>query len=220
MRLLNSGYYTADNGKHFVLTEKGKENCASWHHKSVGDPVDSSDYMAVGWAVDKGYLIEVPIKGWTKLKGYEVVYYHYGCRLHAGNAQTFPTRKLAEACKKHYESYAWFHEDLVIEEVEYEGVPLSENKMLNGKKIIDSEHYFGLDLCEEGDYFTEKMVDEFMNSLPPACMRSDCSQIGEPTSHRPDETGILKPTYATFKRIADGIWEYCGDCFEGENVKR
>lgn len=28
----------------------------------------------------------------------------------------------------------------------------------------------------------------------------------------------FKATYATFKRIAGGIWEYCGECFAGENV--
>ena len=35
-----------------------------------------------------------------------------------------------------------------------------------------------------------------------------------------DENGNGKATYSTFKRIAEGIWEYCGDCFRGENVKR
>ena len=68
--------------------------------------------------------------------------------------------------------------------------------------------------------FTEDMVNDFMDMLPPACWRSDCAQIGEPSSHRIDENGNGKATYATFKRIAEGIWEYCGDCFRGENVKR
>lgn len=154
-----------------------------------------------------------------KLKGYEVVYYYKEkSRLHAGNPQVFPTRKAAEAYKKHYESYPWFNDELVIEEVEYEGTPLSESKIYNGKEIIDKEHYFGLDACEVGDYFTEEIIDDFMNMLSPVCMRSDCFQIGEPTSSEMDENGKYKSTYATFKRIAKDIWEYCGDCFKGKNT--
>lgn len=220
MELRNDGWYKADNGKHFVLTEKGKAECVSYNHKTVGEPVDEYDYEAVGWAVEKGYVIEVDIPGWTKLKGYQVVYYNGEYRLTAGNPQTFPTLKAAEAYKRHYESYPWFNDELFIEEVEYEGVPLSESKTYNGKEVIDKEHYFGLDAHEVGSYFTEDMVNDFMDMLPPACWRSDCSQIGEPTSHRIDENGKAKATYATFKKIADDVWEYCGDCFRGENVKR
>lgn len=215
---LRNNWYKADKGKHFVLTEKGKEECASYKYKTVGEPVDEYDYEAVEWSVDNGYVIETDIPGWTKgLKGYEVVYYNGGYRLSAGNPQIFPTRKAAEVYKKHYEAYAWFNEDLVIEEVEYDGVPLSEPKIYKGKEIVDQEHYFGLDAHEVGEYFTEDMVDFFMNLLPPACMRSDCSQIGEPYSNRIDENGEGRTTYSTFKKVNDGIWEYCGDCFRGEN---
>ena len=220
MNLRSNGWYYADKGKHFVLTEKGKAEVASYSYKTVGEPVSDYDYEAVDWAVDDGYLIEVDIPGWTTLVGYDVVYYHNGYRLHVGNAQTFPTRKAAETYKKHYESYTWWDNELFIEEVEYEGVPLSESKFYNGKEVIDEEHYFGLNAHEIGDYFTDEKVMDFMDMLPPACMRSDCSQIGEPTSHKLDENGNSRATYATFKRIADGIWEYCGDCFKGENVQR
>lgn len=216
---LRNNWYKADKGKHFVLTEKGKEECASYKHKTVGESVDEYDYEATEWSVDKGYVIETDIPGWIKgLKGYEVVYYHKGkYRLSAGNPQIFPTRKAAEVYKKHYASYTWFNDTLVIEEVEYDGVPLSESKMYNGKEIVDKEHYFGLDAHEVGEYFAEDMIDSFMDLLPPACMRSDCSQIGEPCSSRIDENGECRTTYSTFKKVDDGIWEYCGDCFRGEN---
>lgn len=105
----------------------------------------------------------------------------------------------------------------MIEEVTYDGIPLSEPKMYNGKEVVDKEHYFGLDAHEIGDYFTEDMVNYFMDLLPPACMRSNCSQIGEPCSSRIDENGKGRITYSTFKKVDDGIWEYCGDCFRGEN---
>jgi len=220
MRLLSDGWYKADKGKHFVLTEKGKAKCKSYSDLTVGEPVNEYDYEASGWAVEQEYVIEVDIPGWTTLMGYEVVYYNGEYRLHAGNAQVFPIRKAAEVYKKHYESYPWMDHELFIEEVEYEGVPLNESQFYNGKEVIDKEHYFGLDAHEIGTYFTEDMVNDFMNMLPPACMRSDCSQIGEPTSCRIDENGKGHNTYATFKRIADGIWEYCGDCFRGENARR
>ena len=220
MKLYRDGWYKADNGKQFVLTEKGKTECASYSYKTVGKPVDENGTYAVYWSVDNGYEIEVDIAGWTTLKGYQVVYYNNGYRLTAGNPQIFPTLKVAEVYKKHYESYPWFDHELLIEEVEYEGVPLSEIQLYNGKEVIDEEHYFGLDACEIGDYFTEDMVNYFMDVLPPACWRSDCAQIGEPSSHRIDENGNGRATYPTFKRIAEGIWEYCGDCFRGENVKR
>ena len=216
---LRNGWYRADKGKHFVVTEKGAAECASYRHKTVGEPVDSYDVEAVAWAVDKGYVVEVDIPGWTKLTGYEVVYYINNNRLSAGNPQIFPIRQAAESYKKHYESYPWMRHELFIEEVEYEGVPLKESRTYNGQEVIDREHFFGFDSCEIGSYFTEDLVSEFMNLLPPVCMRSDCFQIGEPESCRMDKDGIYRCTYATFKRIAEGIWEYCGDCFIGENMR-
>ena len=217
---LQNGWYIADNGKHFILTEKGKEECASFKHKVIGEPVDEYDTESVAWAVDSGYVIEVDIPGWTTLKGYQVVYYYNENRLFAGNKETFPTKKIAEIYKKNYESYSWMDHELCIEEVEYEGVPLSKSKIFNGKEVIDKEHYFGLNACEIGDYFTEDMIDSFMNMLPPAFQRSDCFQIGDPVSCRNDESGHGRTTYDTFKKVFDNIWEYCGDCFLGENIKR
>ena len=182
---LRNNWYKADKGKHFVLTEKGKKECAGYRNKTVGKPVDEYDYETTKWSVDKGYVVETDIPRWTKgLKGYEVVYYNGKYRLSAGSPQIFPTRKAAEVYKKHYESYPWFDEELLIEETEYDGVPLSESKMYNGKEIVDKEHYFGLDAHEVGEYFTEDMIDFFMDLLPPICMRNDCSQIGEPCSSR------------------------------------
>ena len=152
------------------------------------------------------------------LKGYKVVYNIKGYDITAGNSQIFSKRHIAEIYKRNYESHPWFHEELIIREADYEGVPLSESIIINGRELIDREHYFGLDACEVGCYITEDLLDELLGMLPPACTRSDCSQIGEPVSHRIAENGFEKPTYATFKKVEAGIWEYCGDCFRGENV--
>lgn len=94
----------------------------------------------------------------------------------------------------------------------------------NGKEVWTEEN-FSYDTVKVGDYVTQAVVDDAMDCLPPACMRSYCSQIGEPYSHRLDpETGRFRATYATFKRVTgtwpNGIWEYCGHCFCGENEER
>lgn len=171
-------------------------------------------------ADNTGSTKEEDIPRCTTLTGYQVVFYHNGDRLSAGNPQIFPTQKIAEVYKKYYSSRPWCKEQLFVEKVEYEGVPLSASRTYNGKEIIDEEHFYGLDACEIGDYFTEDMVNQFMDLLPCACLRSDCSQIGEAVSWRIDENGDTKTTYATFKKIDEDIWEYCGDCFKGENQQR
>lgn len=93
----------------------------------------------------------------------------------------------------------------------------------NGKEVWTSDN-FNYNTVKVGDYVEQEIVDDAMDMLPPACMRSSCSQIGEPYSHRQDpNTGKWRATYATFKRVTsgrNGIWEYCGHCFCGENVER
>jgi hypothetical protein len=76
-------------------------------------------------------------------------------------------------------------------------------------------------IATPGDLVEDAIIDEMINCVPPACLRSDCMQCGEPYSHREDpDTGKWRATYTTFKRFADGIYEYCGNCFCGENVER
>ena len=92
---------------------------------------------------------------------------------------------------------------------------------MDNKKVIYTEDTFLYETARVGDLVTEDVVNNAINCLPPACMRSDCTQMGEPYSHQQDpSTGKYRATYATFKRISDGIWEYCGNCFRGENVER
>ena len=76
-----------------------------------------------------------------------------------------------------------------------------------------------------GDLVTAEVVSNAMDALPPACMRRDCAQLGEPYSHKIDpDTGKWRATYATFKcregDFSHGIWEYCGNCFRGETAER
>lgn len=68
-----------------------------------------------------------------------------------------------------------------------------------------------------GTLFTQNVVDLFMDCLPPACMRYDCSQLGEAYSHVKSEEGTLKATCLTFKCVGNDTWQFCGNCFCGEN---
>lgn len=72
------------------------------------------------------------------------------------------------------------------------------------------------DLCASpGDAVEEAIVDEFMNCVPPATLRRDLMQCGEPHDSRQDQkTGRHRLTYTTFEK-RDGIWYYCGNCFIG-----
>ena len=89
----------------------------------------------------------------------------------------------------------------------------------NGKPIFTQEN-FNYSEAKIGDYVEQAVVDDAMDCLPPASMSARCAQMGEPYSHREDpETGRLRPTYYTFKRVAgewpNGIWQFCGCCFQG-----
>lgn len=90
----------------------------------------------------------------------------------------------------------------------------------NGKKVWTRDN-FSYSKVKVGDYVEQAVVDDAMDCLPPACMTSACAQIGEPYSHKYDESvDRYRPTYATFKRETSSIWVYCGHCFRGENVER
>lgn len=96
----------------------------------------------------------------------------------------------------------------------------------NGKKVYAADE-FVYSKAKIGDYVEQEVGDDMLDALPPACMRSSCSQLGEPHSHRQDpDTGEWRATFPTFKKVCgtwrngNEIWEYCGNCFSGENVER
>ena len=71
-----------------------------------------------------------------------------------------------------------------------------------------------------GDTVADDVYDNFLNILPPASMRQNLLQVGEPAAHEKDpETGKYRATYLTFVRT-DGLWWYAGECFLGEKVNR
>lgn len=97
----------------------------------------------------------------------------------------------------------------------------------NGKEVLTWDNFS----CQDsriGGYVTEDTVDILLDSMPPLCMTSELTQLGEPFCEKQDPaTGIWWETYITFKRIAypvnqnrPGIWEYCGHCFPYESTER
>ena len=93
-----------------------------------------------------------------------------------------------------------------------------------GPKSMEDWENSGLE--DFGDYFlpgdtvTDDVYDNFLDILPPATMRRNLLQVGEPAAHEKDpETGKYRATYPTFAREG-GQWWYAGECFIGETVNR
>ena len=156
-----------------------------------------------------------------KLKEYKVVYKYDGYELEAGQNGWQPKEVADLILENKKNSSLYSDRELYLAEKEVDEVKeRAERREHQGKKVWNKD-WFIFDAMKIGDYVEENIVDDFINMLPPACMRSDCSQIGDPHSSRLDEiTGKYRNTYETFKRVAERTWEYCGDCFIGENVKR
>lgn len=87
-------------------------------------------------------------------------------------------------------------------------------------QTIYTENTF--DACDAiiGDLVDQQVVQNFMDCLPPASMTSECSQLGEPYSHKEDGFGKWRATYLTFRRLDHTTWIYCGHCFRGQNIEK
>lgn len=101
---------------------------------------------------------------------------------------------------------------------------VSRMSFWEGKPVLDADT-FRYEMVKPGDYVTQEVVDDAMDCQPPACMSARCSQMGEPYSTRlDDKTGQYRNVYATFSKVAgewpNGIWKYCGHCFQGETEER
>lgn len=70
-----------------------------------------------------------------------------------------------------------------------------------------------------GDFVEERIVEEFLNSVPPASHRAGYIQSGEPYSHREDpRSGRFRATYPTFQKEGYN-WIYRGCCFLGNTTE-
>lgn len=201
--------YRADKGMHFVATEVAKE-WASYRNCVVGEPLDSDDTFAVKSMVEQGAVKEVPDPEWVTLPGYKVVYDYKGNQLCCGNPCVYHNREMAEAVIKNYQSYPWFnHEPYIIDAV-YEGKRPKECRKVDGLVIYNRDYWTYN--REPGCYVEEEIAMDCANCVPPRTYRSGMIQCGEVAGgFREGET------YATFIKVADGIWKWCGNCFAGES---
>ena len=215
--------YKADKGKHFVLTEKGKE-WASYRDYEVGKPIDIFDTYGSKSMVDQGALIEVDDPDFVVMPGYRAVYDVHGDGKHifdTCNHIVYPDREMAECAAKEFNNRPWRINEqkaYVIDAV-YEGKRPKQCREYNGKPVYNSDYWsFNRPI---GSLVEENIGWDMINCVPPKCMRSNCMQCGEPASEKiDDKTNKVRLTYATFKKITDGIYEWCGDCFYGENIER
>lgn len=73
------------------------------------------------------------------------------------------------------------------------------------------------DFCKPGDIVEQRIVDYFINSLPPIYFGENFVQAGGAFDHRLDkEDNLVKPIYTTFEK-ENGNWVYKGNCFRGKN---
>jgi len=156
------------------------------------------------------------------MKEFQIVYDYNGYQICAGNPYWYKDRFTAERILEHKKCSPIYKDNtlyLIDRETEEEDTR-EPNRLYKGKILWSKDRLFW-DAIEVGEYVTEETADNLINCLPPACMRSDCLQMGEPQTCRYDETrDKWRNTYLTLKRVAKGIYEYCGDCFIGENKMR
>lgn len=151
-------------------------------------------------------------------KEYKVVYDRKGYTIEAGQNGWIPDKEVAEKILKKKQGQSLYRDNkLYLEERDAKSVPAACQKY-NGKRVYNEDLMY-FDALEIGDLVEEVIIENGRNTLPPACDRSDCMQFGEAYSTRIDDDGKWKTTYLTFKKVTDGIWEFCGDCFRGENTQ-
>lgn len=201
----------ADKGKYFVLTDKGKENCASYKSYEVGKPVSDETWCPL-WAINEGYLVEVDDPDWVIMSGYKVVRNYKGNQLQCGNPYVFHDKEMAERYRQNYEDYykAWGKECIpyIIDAV-YEGKKPKPNKEYKGKTLF-IKHNWWCEVGKIGDLVEHKIAMDIAECVPPRNFSTGYIQCGEPESD--SEEGTL---YATFVRVDDDVWEYKGNCLAG-----
>lgn len=218
-----TGEYKADKGKVWRYTEKCKDSATDARH--IGEIYDDGFAYAPGWMVEEGRLIEVNDPDFVVMPGFRAVYDNI-CKngkkytFDTGNPVVYPFREMAEAAAAEFNSRPWNVNDAkaYVIEATYEGKRPKETTTYEGRTVHNTDTF--MYAYPVGTLVEEEVVDDAIDALPPVCTKSSCAQPGEPKGNRIDENGKEHFTYHTFKRVAKGIWEYCGDCFRGENVQR
>lgn len=157
------------------------------------------------------------------MKEYRVVYNNNDIIIEAGQNGWIPSKIIADKILSRLQEKFYLKDKrLYLEERECENsIALSWEscRTFEGKTVYNPDWLY-CDALQVGDLVDARVVDDFMNCLPPVCMRSDCSQLGEAYSTRIDDDGRYRTTYLTFSQINKDTWQFCGDCFRNENKQR
>lgn len=210
----------ADKGKKFILTQKGKDKVASFKSKVVGKPIDEDETHVPLWCIENNYVEEVKDEEWIICKGYKVVYNNKNYILSVGNPIVFYDYESAlrymNGCKK---KPIYKDKNIYIADAIYEGKIPKKCRFYNGKKVFNKDYWY-YEGASIGELVEFEIVEDLINCVPPTSLKQNCIQCGEPYDARYDENGNIRNTYTTFKKITPDIYEYCGNCFKGENVEK
>lgn len=156
---------------------------------------------------------------WNENKEYALFYDHAGHDIPVGSEGWVPSRKIANRLHTYHSNRELLkNEKIFIKERERQRTYEPITQRYNGKPVYN-EDYCYWNALSVGDYVNRGIYLYFVNCMTPACMRSDCIQMGEPASTRIDENGNPRSTYRTIKKVDENVYEYCGKCFRGMNVE-
>lgn len=139
--------------------------------------------------------------------------------LPCGNPDWIPDYETAKRIKENKQAKSLYKDRTLYLKIRDVDTPLDlkPNGEYQGKSVYNPDTLWW-DAMRPGDLVDEDVANDMIDCMPPKCMRSDCLQMGEPQTSRYDEVkGKWRSTYLTLKKITDGIYEFCGDCFIGEN---
>ncbi len=145
-----------------------------------------------------------------------------GTEIPAGQEGWIPEKEVAEKLKAYwinqYKEWGFKSREVFLESRETDEpdnrVPM---ETYNGKPVYNWDHVYW-EIMEPGSYVNREIADHMLNVLPPAYWTRNVIQLGEPYDHRPlpDDPEKYAPTYDTFVRVTDEVWEYRGHCFKGK----
>lgn len=149
-------------------------------------------------------------------KEFKLVYKYNDHEIEAGQNGWIPDKVIAEKILKVLSfSPIYYSKNIYLIERERKD-PCTRKDMRTYKEHkVFNKDWFYMQALEPGDFVENEVIEDLMNCLPPACMRSSCFQFGEPVSHING-----KALYHTFTCVDKDTWQYKGRCFRGKSQYR
>ncbi len=156
---------------------------------------------------------------WNDNREFGLFYDHNGHRIPVGSEGWVPTRKIANRLLAYHEQRP-INKGVEIYIAERVKERLYQPmKRFNGKVVYNSDYLYW-NALQAGEYVTGQVAQYIENAMMPACQRTDCLQLGEPSATKIDDEGRERNVFITLRKVTDEVYEYCGKCFRGENAER